>query len=228
MNTNTGKKAFRIFILQVLVLVFFAIGFIIVFMYLEPVKDIPSNTSTSILEGISDISSSHSSTITNSETSRTTSNEDAKKYISGEVTDKENSLEIGSISVDGKIVTGPKSNQNNLLLQGFWIYPDSGLPNLNSNKPSTPIIFGHRLYKKPPETETLYNLDKINEKDIIRVNYDKVVYYYEVISTKIIDKYDWASLEPEPFDAIKIVTCTPIDSFENAPFRILVTAKLIK
>lgn len=234
MNIINSKKATKIFLIQFILLIIGLLFAILVFFLLEPVSPKTENLSkihqnNQILEGIFDeIKINNISTETSS--IATTSNPDVRIELSSgmETTEKINSIEIASISVDGKIVQGDKSNQNNLLLQGFWLYPETGFPDINTRIPSTPVIFGHRLFKKPPETETFYNLDQLKGGEIIRVNFNKIVYYYEVINIRIIDKFDWAAIEPEPFDALKLVTCTPLDSFENAPFRILVTAKLIK
>jgi LPXTG-site transpeptidase (sortase) family protein len=236
---STKQKALRLFILQITIAIFLIVPSILVFNSLqsntvakntnEVTKSVPS---LSILDGLSDINNSTNNSTSSSETNSTNLPEvsdNKKKYISGvESTDKQNSIEISKISVEGNVIEGPTSNQDSLLLQGFWLYPETGYPEINTNIPVTPVIFGHRLYKRPPETETFYNLDKLVAGDLIVVNYNNLVYYYEVESIRIIEKNDWAAIEAEPYDALKLVTCTPIDSFVNAPQRILVKAKMLK
>jgi len=231
MNIITSKKAVRIFLIQFIFLFIVILISLTVFFLLEPVSFENNNVSIEsskdlILDGITDVKDFENQNINSLNQANNT---ELKVFHSGiESTEKQNSIEIDAISVNGKIVEGDKSIQDSLLLQGFWLYPDTGIPDINTHIPTTPVIFGHRLFKKPPETETFYNLDQLKGGEIIRVNFNKMIYYYEVVNIRIIDKYDWAAIEPEPFDALKLLTCTPLDSFENAPFRILVTAKLLK
>lgn len=231
---NSRGTIKKIFLLQLGCAIVVIALFLIVYLNLD---NLNGNTpaTKNILEGINtedkQISASSSTSVTNAfepnptTTSSVTTSAELKSGVT--TTDKGNSLSINDLQIDGTIVQGPVSNQNNLLLQGFWLYPETGKPMINSRKPFTPVIFAHRLYKKPPEKQTFFNLDQAKEGEIVTVNFEHLVYYYKILSIRIVDKYDWQAIEPEDFNAIKLVTCTPLDTFD-APQRIVVTAKLIE
>lgn len=139
-----------------------------------------------------------------------------------QITNRENYVLINNIKVDGDLVSGDSKMQDTLLLRGFWLMDKKGVP--NANEITTPVIFGHRQYKLPPETETFYDLDKLKVGEMIEIGFEGKVYYYEVISSIVVDNSDWQSIAQESFKAIKLVTCTPLGSSSH---RIVVTAKML-
>ena len=147
-------------------------------------------------------------------------NYDKKVIRSGiDATERENYLKISSVNIDGKTISMPKEKGDEALGFGFWLYPQ-----VNPDEIGSVLVFGHRRAKLPPSTETFYNLDKVQNGDILEVGYNKKIYYYEIIESRIIEKTDWNSLKNESFNSIKLITCTPLGTSEK---RLLVVGKLI-
>lgn len=135
-----------------------------------------------------------------------------------------NYIKIDEIEVEGNITEGDIANQYQNLENGFWRYPGTGFPSRFDPVLNTPVFFGHRIQNLPPAKNTFYNLDKLIVGSKIEIGYDGKKYYYEVVKTVEVDSSDWAAIAPEDFQGIKLVTCTPLGSFER---RIVVTAKTL-
>jgi len=127
-------------------------------------------------------------------------------------------LRVNSVQIEGPIVYGQDGEE--MLRQGFWLFPSTVLP----GEKGISIIFGHRRYHLPPAKDTFYNLDKIKVNDSIEVMLENGVWLeYQVISTDIIDPNELESLISEQSDKyiLKLVTCTPLGTDKQ---RLVITA----
>lgn len=154
------------------------------------------------------------------------------KYISGKEanTTGKNYLKINSIDVEGLVVEGSIDNSEQLLSQGFWKMDGTGNFGISLSEDSkyeivqTPVIYGHRFDKLPPEKQTFFALDKLNIGDRLEVGYGDKIYYYEVVSSEVIEPTNWEALNPLQYNALKLVTCTPLWTDKQ---RLVITAKML-
>ena len=133
----------------------------------------------------------------------------------------ENRLVIPKIDVDSEIL---ESETLDILSvkEGVWREPFTSNPELPGNM----VIAGHRFQYLPPNTNTFYNLDQMQEGDNIMVIWNQEVLIYKVYSVfevtaeqiEIRNNSDYAH-------EITIYTCTPLYSSEN---RLVVKAYLVE
>ncbi len=135
-------------------------------------------------------------------------------------TTESNYLKVSSVKIKGGMVQDSVSNGESAMMKGFWLYPNGNTP----ENDGTTLFFGHRYLHMPPRTDTFYNLDKIKIGDNIEIAWNGIIYHYQVIDTKVVDKTDWEAVKNENFKSIKLITCTPLGTDKQ---RIVVTAKLI-
>lgn len=143
------------------------------------------------------------------------SQEDSRKYV----TDG-NRLFISKIDVDSKILEGESEDVMNVE-EGVWRDPLSTNPTSLGNM----VIAGHRFQYLPPNTTTFYNLDKLENGDIIKVYWEGIEYIYVVSNIFEVDA-DEVWIKDQPKDSkqeITIYTCTPIYTSEK---RLVVKAEL--
>ena len=75
------------------------------------------------------------------------------------------SLTIDNLLIDGKIFQGVDAYTMD---KGFWHFPSSTYTGHNGNL----VIIGHRFMNIPPAKGTIFNLDKINIGDEIKVKHN--------------------------------------------------------
>jgi len=119
-----------------------------------------------------------------------------------------NRLVIPKIGVDTKILEG--TNEDVMLYEeGVWHDPaEAMIPGVNG---TNLVLGGHRYQYLPPNTTTLYNLDKLNTGDHINIYWLGEKYTYTIY-----DKFEvypnevWIK-DPIPGETtITIYTCTPV------------------
>jgi sortase A len=142
-------------------------------------------------------------------------NVDAKGLELSDLEKHQTQLSIPAASIKGKVVVGFKQDT---MLRGFWHFPPSSVPAKRGNT----VIFGHRFDKIPPETETFYNLDKVEVGDKIYINQkNKDTISYTVVNTKVVEKNNSEVLEQTGDYRLTLITCTPLWSDDK---RLIVIA----
>lgn len=125
-------------------------------------------------------------------------------------------LEIPRIAVDSPVYQGLDAEE--LLKQGFWVYPSSGL--LGQGEV---VMLCHRRYFFPDDHRSCWYLDHVLKGDSMFVDVDGTKLEYEVDDVRIFEAED-----PEIYnidrnsDRIRIITCTPLYSDTH---RLVVYAK---
>jgi LPXTG-site transpeptidase (sortase) family protein len=112
-------------------------------------------------------------------------------------------LIVPSASIEGSVVVGKTQEA---MLDGFWHFPLSSVPEKRGNT----VIFGHRFDKIPPETETFYNLDKVDIGDKIYLKQRDNEISYTVVSTRVVGKNDHSVLQNTDDYRLTLITCTPL------------------
>lgn len=116
---------------------------------------------------------------------------------------EENRLVIPSIGVDSKIVDG---QTDDALLYGVWHRPNTGDPVNGGNY----VLTGHRFRFLPPNNTTFYNLDKLENGDIVIVYYEGKEYDY-VVSEEFVVEPEQIEIEKDlGYDVLTLYTCTPL------------------
>ncbi len=123
-----------------------------------------------------------------------------------------NRVVIPKIGVDTAVLEGSSLAVLNKL-DGVWHETGTQSNNL--------VLAGHRFKYLPPNTTTLYNLDKLQIGDTIIVDWYRVRYVYIVTESKIVAKSDIAIRNPTPTPTLTIYSCEE----KNQAHRIVVTAK---
>lgn len=123
-----------------------------------------------------------------------------------------NRVVIPKIGVDTAILEGPNLT---ILNKKDGVWHETGTESNNL------VLAGHRFKYLPPNTTTLYNLDKIQAGDTIIVDWNRKRNIYIVTETKIVSKRDIAIRNPTPTPTITIYSCEE----KNQAHRIVVTAK---
>ncbi len=133
---------------------------------------------------------------------------------------------IPKIGVDSEILEGDTLDILNKK-EGVWREPDSSTPENIGNM----VIAGHRFQYLPPNTNTFYNLDKLNVNDIIVIYWQKD----SKIQDFIYKIYDIKEVNPNQteirnFDKnlngqLTLYTCGP--NVGEKDKRIVIKAKLI-
>lgn len=143
------------------------------------------------------------------------SNDEEKVYL----TDG-NRLFIPKIGVETKILEG---NSLDVLLkeEGVWREPDTLKPGTFGNM----TLAGHRFQYIPPNTATLYNLDKLQIDDEVRIYWEGKELKYKINRVFEVNPDEvWIKDQPTDAEEITIYTCTPIYTSEK---RLVIKAKLI-
>lgn len=104
-----------------------------------------------------------------------------------------------------------------ILAQGPGFYETSVLP----GHPGHVTIAGHR---------TTYgawfrHLDRVQPGDVVELEYQRVVYKYEVERVWVIDRYDWSVVAPTGESILTLTTCHPPGS---AAQRLALRARLVE
>lgn len=125
-------------------------------------------------------------------------------------------LEIPSIGVHGKIISGKSQN---LMLKGFWHVNINGAWLEAGNI----VIFGHRFYHLPPARDTFFNLNKVKVGDSIIIKTDLGSWVYNVYKIEVVSKYDTNIFKNTNTPELTLVTCHPLWTSLK---RLVVRAKL--
>lgn len=125
-----------------------------------------------------------------------------------------NRVIIPKIGVDTAIVEG-KTLKILETVDGVW--HETGVETGNI------VLAGHRFKYLPPNTTTLYNLNKVVVGDTIVVDWYQKRYIYVVSETKVVDKTEIGIRNPTPTPTLTIYSCEE----KNQANRIVVQAKLI-
>ncbi len=111
-----------------------------------------------------------------------------------------------------------QSENDKVLWKGGWLFgstPDKG---------GNSVIFGHRFRYLPPNSNTFYNLDKVNIGDKFTVNWAGKKYIYTVREIKTVEPNDLSVIEPSVKSIVTLVTCTPLFTSNK---RLVVIGELI-
>lgn len=130
-----------------------------------------------------------------------------------------NWLIIPSIGVDTKILESPSLSILDRE-EGVWHDPLSK----NPNEPGNMVIAGHRFQYLPPNTTTLYHLDKLTTDEQITVVWQGKEYVYDVYSVDEVEP-DALYIKESVGDFVELTvyTCSPIGFVSN---RLVVKAYL--
>lgn len=138
-----------------------------------------------------------------------------KKYI----TDG-NRLYIPKIGVDTEIL---ENSVEDILWreEGVWRDPATAKP----GGPGNMVIAGHRYQYLPPNTTTLYNLDKVAIGDKLNVYWEGKEIIYQIFEIFEVNPSDiWIKSQDTQESIITIYTCTPIYTSEK---RLVVKARQV-
>ncbi|GEM_PF-5638942 len=130
---------------------------------------------------------------------------------------EENTLIIPSIGVNSSIVEGENES---VLSKGVWRRPGTGNPEDGGNT----VITGHRFHYIPPNNNTFYNLDKLEEDRKIYIYWGGKGYKYVVYEKFIVDETEVGIEEDLDGNILTLYTCYPLWSADE---RLVVRAKLM-
>jgi sortase A len=129
-----------------------------------------------------------------------------------------NQLIIEKIGVNLPIVEG---NTQYALEKGAWRLPFSSHPDQVGNT----ILTGHRYKYRPPASNTLYLLNKVEVGDTFTIIWNGEKYRYGVDEKAVKDPNDFSLLEETSDRRVSIITCDPLFSTKN---RLIVSGQLLK
>lgn len=134
---------------------------------------------------------------------------------------KTNKLLIPKINVETNIVEGETLDVLNVY-EGVWREPGSSTPLVSGNM----VLAGHRFQYLPPNTNTFYNLEEMEEGDDIYIQWQGVTFWYKVYKTMLVnpDQIEVRNSDPDLVREITLYTCTPLYTSER---RFVVKASLI-
>lgn len=130
-------------------------------------------------------------------------------------------LAIPKLEIDqARVIIGGES-----LNEGLVHYPNTALP----GELGSPVIFGHSIlpqFYDPSNYLAIFSLlPKLENGDEIFINYDNVVYTYQVIEKQEVFPDDlWVLRQKYDSKNLKLITCVPPGLKTR---RLVVTAKLI-
>ena len=135
---------------------------------------------------------------------------------------------IPKLNVEAPIVTDATGNDEpaiqKALQRGVVLYPNTGKPGEKGNQ----VIFGHssnNLFNKGDYKYVFVLLGKLDNGDIIYINYQSKQYTYKVINKKIVKPSDVGVLAEQPAPSIiTLITCDPPGANVN---RLVVQAEQI-
>lgn len=114
-----------------------------------------------------------------------------------------NRLVIPKIGVDVPIVEGPTETA---LWRGVWRIPGTSSPDKGGNT----VLSGHRFQYRPPNSSTLYLLDRLQNGDPIIVYWNDQEYDYVVRERRVVNPDAVEILAPTDKPQLTIFTCTPL------------------
>ena len=114
-----------------------------------------------------------------------------------------NRLVIPKIGVDVEIVEG---STQTALWRGVWRIPGTSTPDHSSNT----VLSGHRFQYRPPNSSTLYLLDRLQNGDVIIVYWQDQEYDYVVRQRRVVNPDAIEILAPTDTPLLTIFTCTPL------------------
>jgi LPXTG-site transpeptidase (sortase) family protein len=114
-----------------------------------------------------------------------------------------NRLVIPKIGVDMPIVEGPTETA---LWRGVWRIPGTSTPDKGGNT----VLSGHRFQYRPPNTSTLYLLDRLENGDAIIVYWNDEEYDYIVRDRRVVEPDAVEILAPTETAQLIVFTCTPL------------------
>jgi LPXTG-site transpeptidase (sortase) family protein len=126
----------------------------------------------------------------------------------GKPVPQENRLVIPKIGVDVNIAEG---ETDAALWRGIWRIPGTSNPEAGGNT----VLSGHRFQYLPPNSRTLYLMDKLEPGDLIIVYWKGKEYDYRVTEKKVILPTQTEILDNTPDDQLTLFTCTPLFSTKN-------------
>ncbi len=127
----------------------------------------------------------------------------------------QNRVIIPKIGVDSAVLEGKTLA---ILNKEDGIWHETGVETSNI------VLAGHRFKYLPPNSTTLYNLDKVTTGDTIVLDWYHKRYIYVVTGTETVTKTDIAIRNPSPTPTLTIYSCEE----KNQAHRIVVHAKLIQ
>ena len=134
---------------------------------------------------------------------------------------REYQLAIPKLKIDqARVIIGGEN-----LNEGLVHYPDTALP----GELGSPVIFGHSIlpqFYDPNNYLAIFSLlPKLENGDEIFLNYDNIVYTYQVIEKQEVFPDDlWVLRQKYDSKNLKLITCVPPGLKTR---RLVVTAKLI-
>ena len=135
------------------------------------------------------------------------------------ITDQTNRLLIPKIGVDAAINEGETIDVLNEK-QGLWREPGTSTPSDGGNT----VIAGHRFQYLPPNTNTLYLLDKLSLGDSIIAHWEGREYRYTIDDIFEVDPSEIGIRNNSDHSEITIYSCTPIGSTAR---RLVIKARLL-
>lgn len=138
----------------------------------------------------------------------------------------EPSLTIPKLGVSAPVVYEPSTVEATIqkaLRNGVVHYGTTAVP----GQPGNVAIFGHSSndwWKAGDYNRVFVLLDKLVPGDTVTVNYQSVMYIYEVTGSKIVKPTEFSVLNPTPTPTLTLITCTPIGTSLK---RLVVTAKQV-
>ena len=129
-----------------------------------------------------------------------------------------NRLVIPRIGVNVPILEG--ADESVLDRGGVWHIPNTAAPDQIGNV----VLSGHRWKYLPPNSLTLYLLDKVQDGDPILITWNGKIYTYKVRGREIVTPDQTAILDATTKPQLTIFTCTPIYSTSH---RLVLYADLI-
>ena len=122
---------------------------------------------------------------------------------------EDNRLVLPTINVDMPIVEGEEDWALDL---GLWHRPETGNPGTGNM-----VITGHRVgYQFLPEdvrnSTSFYNLDKLQNGDLVIVYWEGVEYDYEIDDYEVVESTDMYIEDQDGKERLTLYTCHPLGS----------------
>ncbi|MEO7618056.1 MAG: sortase [Candidatus Saccharibacteria bacterium] len=130
-----------------------------------------------------------------------------------------------NISVGNRVMI-PKIGVDTAILEGSSLAvlnKADGVWHEMGDQPNNFVLAGHRFKYLPPNSSTLYNLNKVSAGDAVVIDLDHKRYIYVVTSIETVSKNDIAIRNPTATPTITIYSCEEA----SQAHRIVVHAKLL-
>lgn len=145
-------------------------------------------------------------------------NHKVEKIMSNEIDRYEPGEEVAKLKI-------PKLNKQ---FTTYWSTEDKSLDKgvgmYTSEWTVTPDYDGHVVLSGHRDTVFL-GLDRLKEGDMIKLEYDEILYEYEITETWITDPDDRSVIVDKEEPTLTLTTCYPFDFIGAAPERYIIQAK---